>query len=257
MTSFPDNFLRLHAGEEFLRAKSIEAIEADADLTMHAAALASSMDLIDYFARHYVNETDDQLTIQLLGIRLFNGTASALNLALAGYYQTSALQQRDLLETAFLLDYFALQPTSVAIWKTSDEKARISVFAPAKIRTALDERDGFTERKREAHYKLLCTLAGHATFDGFRMLTPIPGGDAHCGPFFEETALKATLSELARIGIMGGQNFTKFFGAKTRADNLAKILFMEAHGPWFERFYNRPFDPALLNVMRADLGRLP
>ena len=78
MTSFPDNFLRLHAGEEFLRAKSIEAIEADADLTMHAAALASSMDLIDYFARHYANETDDQLTIQLLGIRLFNGTASAL-----------------------------------------------------------------------------------------------------------------------------------------------------------------------------------
>src|ERR1700731_1879889 len=97
MSPFPENFTRLYQGEKFLRAKSVEAFEAAHDLAMHAEVIAADMDLIDYFARHYINETDDQLTIQLLGIRLFNGAASALNLFLSGYYQTSALQRRDLL----------------------------------------------------------------------------------------------------------------------------------------------------------------
>ena len=73
MSPFPENFTRLHQREEYLRARSVEAIKAADDLAMHAGVIASAMDLIDYFARHYVNETDDQLTIQLLGIRLFNG----------------------------------------------------------------------------------------------------------------------------------------------------------------------------------------
>ena len=128
------------------------------------------------------------------------------------------------------------------------------MFSAAKIRIALDDRDGFTERKREAHYKLLCTLAGHATFDGFRMLTPLAGGDAHCGPFFEDTALRATLSELANLIIMGGQLFTKFFKGRSRTDYLTKIVFMEANGHWFERFYHQPFDRAPLNEMRALIG---
>ena len=254
MSPFPENFTRLYQGEKFLRAKSVEAFEAAHDLAMHAEVIASDMDLIDYFARHYINETDDQLTIQLLGIRLFNGAASALNLLLSGYYQTSALRQRDLLETAFLLDYFATDNAMIATWKACAETARNKMFSAAKIRIALDDRDGFTERKREAHYKLLCTLAGHATFDGFRMLTPLAGGDAHCGPFFEDTALRATLSELANLIIMGGQLFTKFFKGRSRTDYLTKIVFMEANGHWFERFYHQPFDRAPLNEMRALIG---
>jgi hypothetical protein len=62
------------------------------------------MDCIDYFVRFFEASNKDQLTIQLLGIRLFNGAASALQL-LAGYYQISGVNQRDLLETAFLIDF--------------------------------------------------------------------------------------------------------------------------------------------------------
>ena len=64
------------------------------------------MDLIDYFCRQYKHRKQDELTVQLLGIRLFNASASALKLLLSGYYQTAALQERDLLEMAFLLDLF-------------------------------------------------------------------------------------------------------------------------------------------------------
>jgi hypothetical protein len=257
MIPFPENFMRLHQGEEFIRSKSVEAIEAADDLTMHAGLIASAMDLIDYFARHYPNESDDQLTIQCLGIRLFNGAASALTLLLSGYYQTSALQQRDLLETAFLLDYFRTNKALIVTWKMSDEKGRMKEFSPAKIRIFLDDRDGFTERKREEHYKLLCGLAGHPTYDGFRMLTPIVGGDAHCGPFFEEGVLSATLSELAKIVMTAGQAFTRFFEARFRTDHLPKIIFMEASGLWLERFYGQPFNRLPLDKMRASIERLP
>jgi hypothetical protein len=102
----PDNFDRLHTGEEFLRGKSIEAIQASENLRAHAVMIERSMDLIDYFCRQHKAADEDTLTVQLLGIRVFNAAASALKLLMSGYYQASALQQRDMLETAFLLSYF-------------------------------------------------------------------------------------------------------------------------------------------------------
>ena len=78
MSILPENFDCLHAGEELIRTKSVDAIEASADLLLHALVIESAMDLLDYFARNYKHDADDQHTIQLLGIRLFNGAASAL-----------------------------------------------------------------------------------------------------------------------------------------------------------------------------------
>ena len=60
----------------------------------------------DILSRDLDATTDDGLTIQLFGIRLFNASASALALMLAGYYQNSLTLLRDLLETGFLLHYF-------------------------------------------------------------------------------------------------------------------------------------------------------
>jgi len=253
----PENLIQLHEGEEFVREKSIEAITAAADLSLHVRAIESSMDLIDYFVRHYTREDDDQLTIQLLGIRLFNGTASALKLLLSGYYQTSAQIQRDLLETIFLLDYFKSDRTLISVWRSADKRVRTTQFAPVHVRTALDERDGFTERKRKAAYDLLSELAAHPSHMGFRMLTPIPGGDAHCGPFFEVTAMKAVLSELAKHLVQAAQVFTLFFDMRNRSDCAVKIIFMEAQGLWMEKFFNLPFDRASPDVMRGMLTKLP
>jgi hypothetical protein len=68
---------------------------------------------------------------------------------MSGYYQASALQQRDLLETAFLLSYFQSDRALIAQWRGSDQRVRQKNFAPVVVRRALDDRDGFTERKRD------------------------------------------------------------------------------------------------------------
>jgi hypothetical protein len=50
---FPENFDRLHRGEEFIRARSKEAIQASETLLHHFNMVADSMNLIDHFARSY------------------------------------------------------------------------------------------------------------------------------------------------------------------------------------------------------------
>jgi hypothetical protein len=254
--SFPDKFRRLHEGEEFVRRKSIEAIDESEDLLAHAGLVEAVMDVIDHFCQQYPANDEDTRTVQLLGIRLFNGMASALKLLLSGYYETSALQQRDLLETIFLLDYFKTDHALIAKWRAGDERARRKDFAPAAVRTALDERDGFTERKREKAYKLLCELAGHPTYAGFTMLAPVPGGNAHCGPFFEFTAFKAVYEELAKHALQAGAAFVRFFEARDRESRLLKIGFTEVQGKWMQRFFGQPFDQKQIDDLRALVDRI-
>lgn len=253
---FPESFHRLHKGEELVRTKSLEALESSSDLLAHTQAIESAMDLIDHFARSYKATDSDQLTIQCLCIRLFNGAATSLKLLLSGYYQASTLLQRDLLETGFLLDYFTTDKKLISVWvnKSKDKKTR-NLFKPVVIREALDKRDQFTGQKRRTAYDLYCELAGHPTYEGFRMLTPIPGGEAHCGPFFEFTAMKAVLEELVKVLMQCGTVVPKFFVAKSRQDDEMKIHFMEALGLWAEKFYERPFERESLNELRAQLDK--
>lgn len=252
---FPENFRLLHKGEEFVRDKSIEAIESSQDLLMHSNAIEIAMDLIDYFARFYNAAGEDQLTIQCLGIRLFNGCATSLKLLLSGYYQASALLQRDLLETVFLLDYFTTDKGLISLWKSKDKKYR-AIFKPVAVREALDKRDKFTGKMRADIYDLYCELAAHPTYEGFKMLTPIPGGDAHCGPFFEYTAMKAVFEELTKVMMQAGTVIPRFFPAKAKKDFEAKIRYMETLGMWTEKFYGRPFDRKPIDDLKSELSKL-
>jgi hypothetical protein len=165
------------------------------------------------------------------------------------------MHQRDLLEVSFLLDYFQSNPKLIAEWKACTESERNKKFGAFEIRKFLDDRDGFTERKRAEHYKLLCSLGAHATDQGFRLLQPIPGGDAHCGPFFAETALTATISELAKIIDGAAGNFTMFFSAKALPEYEVKLRFMEKRALWFERFFG-PFDSGQIEQMRVLVARV-
>ena len=252
---FPENFDRLHQGEEFIRARSKEAIQASETLLHHFNMVADSMNLIDHFARSYRPKGDDQIIIQLLGVRLFNGSASAVRDMLAGYYQNSVMQQRDLLEVSFLLDYFRTNPSMIVEWKTSNETERSKKFGAFQVRKALDDRDAFTERKREAHYKLLCNLGAHASYQGFQMLQPVAGGDAHCGPYFAEPALNAAAGELAKIAVGAAGTFTMFFSAESLADYETKLHFMEKQAAWFEAFVGSGFDLGQIDLMRALVAR--
>ncbi len=251
--ALPQNFNRIHDGEEFLRARSVETIEGSPDLLAHAHMVESTMDLVNYFAAQGHHSDDDNLIVRLLGIRMFNAMASSLKLLLAGYYQNSALIQRDLLESVFLLDYFRTDRSSIQAWRRSDKKLRVQRFGPAAIRKLLDDRDGFTKRKREAAYQLLSELAGHPTYASFRMLAPKPGSDAHCGPFFEATSLNAVLAELAKHAVQAGETIFAFVPSERPSDFEMKIAFLETKGGWMERFFGRKFDPVPIEELRSIL----
>jgi hypothetical protein len=90
---------------------------------------------------------------------------------LMGYYQNSVTMLRDLLETGFLIDYFAIDRPKIQERRQSNEKERKSKFAPAKIRQALDAHDKATEEKRAQIYKLMCNYGAHPTYEGFRLVT--------------------------------------------------------------------------------------
>src|ERR1700732_231602 len=136
---FPENFNLLHQGEEFLRSKNIEAIKASDTLLHHFEMVADSLDVIQYFAQQYHHRSEDQLVIQLLGIRLFNCAGTAVNNMLSGYYQSSVMLQRDLLEVSFLLDYLKSNPKLIAEWKACSENERNKKFGAFEIRKFLDD----------------------------------------------------------------------------------------------------------------------
>ena len=106
---FPKIFDLLHegeGGEESIRRLTKAEIGASDTLLRHFSAVAESVIAIDHFARGCVGTGDDELTIQHLGIRLFNSAAGAVQSLMSGYYQNSVMFQRDLVEVTFLLDYF-------------------------------------------------------------------------------------------------------------------------------------------------------
>jgi hypothetical protein len=97
-----ENLSRLHDEQNNIRAQSLDVLAQAPNLLDHAAIIEHWMDVILFFATQYDTNDEDELTLQRLGIRLFNTSACALSLALSGFYQNAALQMRDLLETGFL-----------------------------------------------------------------------------------------------------------------------------------------------------------
>lgn len=254
MTVF-DKFVSLHQGEEQVRAESLRRLAVDAECRQHAKVVEQGQDLLFTLIHAEPHSDDDDLAIRMLGIRAFNSCAACLKLMLSGYYQAATAQMRDILETAFLLDYFLTDRSLIAEWRSSDKKIRVTKFGPGAIRKALDDRDGFTERKREAAYNLLCELGTHPTNKGFQMLL-IDGVNVHCGPFLENTALKAVLAELAKTHIQAVLIFQRFIEWRTVEVAEAKIDFMEAQGLWFHEICGQPLNTELLLQLRTDLAQI-
>jgi hypothetical protein len=253
---FPENFERLHEGEEFVRTKSIEAAGASADLTQHLEAIEGACTIIHHFIHRDAHKDDDDLAIRLLGMRLFNTMTGALRLLLSGYFQAATLLQRDLIETFFLLDYFSTDLTLVQRWRTADEKTLRDELKPVIVRMALDKRDGFMEKKRAASYKLFSSLAAHPNPVGFAMLR-VGNGDHHCGPFFEQGPLIATLSELGRNVVQAGGHFMSFFTSATKVDFATELGFLETRQRWFKRFYEKDlYDEARLQELRDLIAQI-
>jgi len=191
----PENLESLNKQEEENRTQSILQINVDSKLKDHLEIVYTSLNMLYDITTSYKNQTDDELTIQYIGIRLFNSIASSLKLLLAGYYQSSIILQRDILETGFLLDFFSIDQSKILDWKKSNNKQRYNKYRPSIIRKALDDRDGFKERKREQIYQRMCEYAAHPTYQGIKLVAP--KGLANIGPFFDIQFLKSLVEELA------------------------------------------------------------
>ena len=231
----PENLNRLHVGEETLRAKAIEALKDDG-LRLHVEMIEQVMSLADCFRQFETNDEDLKL-IQVLGMRAFNAFGASLKLCLSGYYQNAALIMRDVLETTFLIDLFRGDRALIAKWRTADKATRLKDFKPVNVRTQLDQRDGFTERKRAAMYEMFSELAGHPTMHSVAMLRP-KGMHAQIGPFFDVTALEAVLSEMGRLAVQVGEQLQAFVPRPLEGEALALAhSFASTEARWISTFY--------------------
>jgi hypothetical protein len=181
-----DNLVSLHDQEEVLRAKSMDAIKGNATLADRWNLVAEAMNAIYAFTHDHVHGSENELTLQYLGVRLFNAAGASVKLALSGYYQAAFHQVRDVIETYFLVDYLSLHPEKIDEWVRADKKKRAAQFGAGIVRTALDKRDGYTSGERKRIYGLISELASHASYSGISLTTTGPVNMVQVGPFFDE-----------------------------------------------------------------------
>jgi hypothetical protein len=234
-----DNLETLHAEEERLRDASLKLIGTREDLRDHLAIVHEAMNAVFAFTQEHVHGSDDELTLQLLGIRLFNDAAASIKLALSGYYQKAFVHVRDIVETYFLVDYLRSNPDKIAVWKGATKKQRLSDFGPGRIRDALDKRDGYTAGMRKATYDLISEHASHATYRGFQMASQ--DGLGKLGPFMDEPKLQAWLEEMAkRFGHAAIVLLSDFEGLDPRLD-ATRAHYLAAVNAWGEKYYGPSF----------------
>jgi hypothetical protein len=226
----------LHHCEEQLRAKALDVVQGDQRLQLHLAVVEATMDLADVF-RQLGTSDEDLKVIKILGMRTFNAFGASVKLALSGYGQNSALILRDVLETIFLIDYFAGDRTLIERWRLADKKARMKDFGPVKVREALDARDGFTKNRRFAVYEMFSELAGHPNMKSALMMRPLPDGDAVIGPFIEATSLEAVISEMGRLAIQVGEKIILFLPADWSQGLPSRLAFAKLKHRWIATFY--------------------
>jgi hypothetical protein len=238
---WPENLSRLHDAEEKVRAESVAFVEGQPDLRHHIAMTEVAMNGLVYFATKIEGSNQDEETIQLFSLRLFNAAASALKLALSGYGQNAAAAIRDILEVAFLLNHFAIWPDKIIEWRDASDRDRKKNFSPREIRDSLDKRDGFTEQKRKKAYEDFCRLATHPTPIGFALLRPGGTGPARYGPFFDEKLLSGVIEEMAKAMLQAGQIIPRFFPDRNDVETYSIRLFMlRAANEWLAEFYGAP-----------------
>ena len=237
------NLMTLHAEEERIRAETLAHIERTEELKDHLYIIGEAMNIFWGLTHDHPHKDDDDLTIQFIGIRLFNSTAASIKLAFSGFYQNAFQHLRDILETYFLLDYLRSNPDKLSVWKAADRKQLMKDFGPAAIRAALDRRDGLNEQKRKAIYDLISAHATHVTYRGFRLTTKNQLGEV--GPFFSEDNLLAWMQEAAKMLTHAAFIYGRHFEGLSLALLRVKEKYLEDLGTW-TRKYLEPKPPTLV-----------
>lgn len=250
MPKVPDNLLLLHQGEEVLRQRALSLIETTADLADHLSITERAMDVMDMLRQHYQAD-DDERAISHLGIRTFNGFATAWKLMASGYYQAAALILRDIVETTNLVNAFHIDRSLIEKWRKADRRTLKRDFAPAAVRKILDDAAGRGKSRREEIYIKFSTLAGHPTLSGFAMLRP-QGMDAHIGPFSDPTALRAVLEEMGMLAPQAGFAFCIYLNTNIEACRQVANYFLVGAMDYSGKYLGKTYS----DEERAEVDRL-
>lgn len=192
---FHEGFLKeITEREDLITKKSLLVVNSDSKLKDFLELVDQSLNTIVQFYQEYPRPTEDELTIFFLGCRVFNSVCSTIKLGLSGYYQSAFSSFRDVLETGFLLDYFIHFPEKIDHWRKAENKVRKDQYGPGIIRSELDDKDGFKERKRGKIYQKFCEYSAHPSYPGFVLLSK--NKQIQIGPFFDETFLQKLIEEL-------------------------------------------------------------
>lgn len=246
----PANLLLLHRGEEQLRQRALSLVETNPDLADHLGITERAMDVMDMLRQHYQAD-DDQRAINHLGIRAFNGFATAWKLMASGYYQAATLILRDILETTNLVSAFNVDRVLIEKWRKADRRTLMRDFGPAAVRKILDAAAGRGKSRREEIYIKFSTLAGHPTLDGFAMLRS-KGMDAHIGPFSDLTALRAVLEEMGMLAPQAGFAFCVYLDMSINACNQVAHYFLTGAMDYSGKHLGKVYS----NEDRAEVDRL-
>jgi hypothetical protein len=233
--ALPENFITLHAEEERIRLESIALIERSPAAADHVNSVHASMALIMALNQGHEPASQEERIIQYLGLRLFNSAASCIRLGFSGYYQIALAVVRDVFETVQLLDYLTTYPEKLKEWETADKKTRMSVFGPATIRKALDERDGFSAQQRKSYYDTFSEYASHPTAAGFLLVAPT--GEGQMGPFFNANYLEVVVGDLVKFMVHGASIFSHSLETQDFALLQEKVHFLEAIDEWRAKYF--------------------
>lgn len=232
----PMKLKNLSAEEEKIQKEAILYLKSDSALDKKLTAYESSMDAVYSLVQDHKNRNDDELAIQYIGIRLFNSLAISLRLMLIGYYQMSFAIQRDMIEVAFLLDYFLYCPSKISEWRRSTNDERIEQYNPGKIRSILDTRDGLVNKRRKKKYVTFCEYAAHVSYPGNKLVAPDNLGVI--GPFFNKIFLTNCFADLLENGLYATLLFMGHFKDIKEPKILKiKLDFLKHLAEWYqERF---------------------
>jgi hypothetical protein len=136
-----------------------------------------------------------------LFIRTFDAITNALRAYMSGNYTGCVMYLRDALETHFLLSYLLEEDGRPEEWLRSDYEAIRKKYAPVEIRKALDERDGFKEKKREKHYKLLSILGAYPSPQAFELKRD-GTRSINVGPFKQKDLVRECIEECAKVSLL-------------------------------------------------------
>jgi hypothetical protein len=145
--------------ESAIERENAQFVNQSADLRAHTEVIAAALTFLQRMLEIQSHETDEDLVALRLGVRLLNSAAAALKLGASGFYQPAITMVRDVLELAFLMDLFRRDRKGFAEWIALSKRERKCRFSPVRVRTALDELDGFKEQKRASHYDRLSSYA--------------------------------------------------------------------------------------------------